>query len=84
MGASDVRDAHRELVRGLLGLDDVLAAEFEMISPDGEEIAPTELSHGYSPVELGEITQVLKHLRRCQQVLLAVAAGLSRNPYRVC
>ncbi|MBT8494304.1 MAG: DNA repair ATPase [Deltaproteobacteria bacterium] len=39
---------------------------------DGEDIAPTELSHGYSPVELGEITAVLSHLRRCQEVLLAV------------
>src|SRR5690606_8598385 len=38
----------------------------------GEEIATTELSHGYSAVELGEIKKVLVHLFRVQEVLLKV------------
>ncbi|MEX1369381.1 MAG: hypothetical protein AB1Z98_40005, partial [Nannocystaceae bacterium] len=38
----------------------------------GEEIPTTDLSHGYSGVELNEITSVLKRLMRVQQVLLQV------------
>jgi len=38
----------------------------------GEQIATTELSHDYSALELADITNVLRHLLRCQRVLLAV------------
>ena len=38
----------------------------------GEEIPTTELSHGYSAVELDEIKAVLQRLFRVQEVLLAV------------
>lgn len=38
----------------------------------GEQVATTELSHGYSAVELQEILAVLRHLFRCQAVLLEV------------
>ncbi|MCB9714615.1 MAG: DNA repair ATPase [Myxococcales bacterium] len=38
----------------------------------GEEIPSTDLSHGYSAVELGEVTSVLKRLFRVQEVLLQV------------
>ena len=38
----------------------------------GESVPATELSHGYSGLELADILQVLRHLTRCQQVLLAV------------
>lgn len=38
----------------------------------GEEIPANELSHAYSSVELGEIQAVLRHLFKCQDVLLKV------------
>lgn len=38
----------------------------------GEEIPADQLAHPYSALELSEITAVLKHLIRIQQVLLAV------------
>jgi|GEM_PF-5768820 len=38
----------------------------------GEPVASSELEHGYSEVELNDILGVLRHLFRCQQVLLAV------------
>lgn len=38
----------------------------------GEEIQATELSHGYSAVELNDILAVLRHMFQCQRVLLAV------------
>jgi len=38
----------------------------------GEEIPASELSHGYSAVELGEIRSVLSHLFRVQQAVLMV------------
>ncbi len=38
----------------------------------GEEIPGTDLSHGYSAVELGEIKKVLTHMLRVQEVLLQV------------
>ncbi|MCG8420597.1 MAG: DNA repair ATPase [Proteobacteria bacterium] len=38
----------------------------------GEELPTTELSHGYSAVELNDIKSVLGHLFQCQRVLLAV------------
>jgi hypothetical protein len=38
----------------------------------GEEIPSTELSHGYSGVELNDILAVLRHLFQCQRVLLRV------------
>lgn len=38
----------------------------------GEDLPTTELSHGYSAVELNDIKAVLAHLFQCQRVLLAV------------
>lgn len=38
----------------------------------GEEIPTTDLSHGYSAVEIGEITAVLERLTAIQQVVLKV------------
>jgi len=38
----------------------------------GEEIATTELSHGYSAVEVSEIKKVLSHMFRAQAALLMV------------
>ncbi len=38
----------------------------------GEQIPTTELAHGYSAVELQEVLAVLRHMFRCQQVLLSV------------
>ena len=38
----------------------------------GEEIPSSELSHGYSAVELGEIRNVLSHLFRVQEAVLMV------------
>jgi len=38
----------------------------------GEAIASSDLSHGYSAVEIGEITTVLSHLFKVQETLLAV------------
>ena len=38
----------------------------------GEEIPSSDLTHGYSGAELGEVVEVLKRLIRCQSVLLSV------------
>jgi hypothetical protein len=38
----------------------------------GEEVNTTDLSHDYSGMELTEITAVLRHMIKCQEVLLAV------------
>jgi hypothetical protein len=38
----------------------------------GENVPATELHHGYSKVEIEEITKILRHLFRCRDVLLAV------------
>ena len=38
----------------------------------GEQIPTSELSHGYAGVELNDILAVLRHVFRCQEVLLAV------------
>jgi hypothetical protein len=38
----------------------------------GEEVPTTDLTHGYSAVELNEITTVLKHLFKVQETLLKV------------
>ncbi len=38
----------------------------------GEEINTSDLSHGYSAVEIGEITGVLQHMFKAQEVLLKV------------
>lgn len=38
----------------------------------GEEVNTSELSHGYSAVEVGEIVAVLKHMFKAQDVLLKV------------
>ncbi len=39
---------------------------------NGEEIANTELEHGYSNAEVEEITSVLRHMRTAQKTLLLV------------
>jgi hypothetical protein len=39
---------------------------------DGEEVPADRLSHPYSPVELAEITGVLRTIRRLQRVVMAV------------
>jgi MoxR-like ATPase len=39
---------------------------------DGEEIPTSDLEHGYSSVEINEITEVIKRLRMVQQVVLKV------------
>ena len=41
---------------------------------EGDDEARSELEHPYSAIELDEICQVLRHLRRAQQVLLQVNA----------
>lgn len=38
----------------------------------GEEVATTDLAHGYSAVEIGEITAVFRHMFECQRTLLKV------------
>jgi ATPase involved in DNA repair/ATPase family associated with various cellular activities (AAA) len=38
----------------------------------GEDVPTSQLSHGYSAVELGEITSVLRHLFRAQRTVLMV------------
>jgi hypothetical protein len=38
----------------------------------GEDVPTTDLAHGYSAVEVGEITSVLKHMFECQRTLLRV------------
>jgi hypothetical protein len=38
----------------------------------GEDVPTTDLAHGYSAVDLGEIKQTLQHLFRVQKILLAV------------
>jgi len=38
----------------------------------GGEVAANDLAHGYSAVELGEITAVLQRLFKCQRLLLSV------------
>lgn len=38
----------------------------------GQPIASSDLSHGYSAVEIGEITTIFKHLFKVQETLLAV------------
>ncbi|MFW5830178.1 MAG: AAA family ATPase, partial [Planctomycetota bacterium] len=45
----------------------------------GDEQARGELEHPYSAVELDEITSVLRHLRRIQQVLLQVNQAYIRS-----
>jgi MoxR-like ATPase len=45
----------------------------------GEPVPTTELSYGYSAVELAEITAVLKHLFAAQDVLLKVNAEYIRS-----
>jgi hypothetical protein len=45
----------------------------------GEEINTTDLKHGYSAVEVDEITNVLQKLFVCQQVLLQVNAEYIRS-----
>jgi hypothetical protein len=38
----------------------------------GEEVPTTDLSHGYSAIELNEISTVFKHMFKAQEALLAV------------
>jgi len=45
----------------------------------GEPVAASDLSHDYSAVEMSEIDAVLKHLFRCQDVLLKVNAEYIRS-----
>ena len=45
----------------------------------GEPVPTTELSYGYSAVELAEITTVISHLFRVQETLLAVNAEYIRS-----
>src|SRR5690606_5087161 len=53
----------------------------------GEQVATSDLAHGYSAAELAEILQVFRHLFRCQEVLLAVnlqyiASAATADAYR--
>ncbi|MFT5684748.1 MAG: hypothetical protein ACI8RZ_005692 [Myxococcota bacterium] len=46
---------------------------YKLISmAQGQPIASSELTHGYSAIEIGEITTILRHLFRVQETLLAV------------
>jgi hypothetical protein len=45
----------------------------------GEDVPTTDLKHGYSAVEVGEIVKVFEKLLRCQQVLLDVNAEYIRS-----
>ena len=53
----------------------------------GEDVALTEISHGYSAAEVEEITSVLKRMMACQEVLLEVnkqyiASASQEDAYR--
>ncbi len=45
----------------------------------GEDVATSDLSHDYSAVELNDILETLRHLFRCQDVLLKVNAEYIRS-----
>ena len=45
----------------------------------GEQVATSELSHGYSSTELDDILAVFRHVFRCQDVLLKVNQGYIRS-----
>ena len=74
------------VVASLAGRD---PADLELFfrAADGEDLQESALSHGYSSAETNEIVAVMRHLRRVQEVVLAVnrqyiASAATDDQYR--